>query len=115
MLKYSLKSFFKENILQNKELCSNGHFIIKKSILTKSQIKTIEKLSWDDERIKGLEDILEAEREKFNINTKEEFTPDIISYDLKMLYDSKNKVALNHKYYSFFKDKRCIIDRKSVV
>lgn len=116
MLKYNLKSFFKENILQNKELCSNGYFIIKKSILTKSQIKTIEKLSWDDKRIKGLEDILKTEKEKFNINTKKEFIPDTISHDLKVLYDSKNKVALDHKYYSFFKDKGCIIykGRKSL-
>lgn len=122
-LKYSFKSFFEDDYntkvraYHNDEWVSNGHFAIKKSILTKTHLKVVNKHPQDIEMINKLINIAKNSKKIFNDkreDKKTQFIPDFIMKDFPKnigitVYDSNLDVLLRQDYYNFITDRKCKI------
>ena len=117
MYKYNLKSFFEDRVIQNDEWVSNGHFVFKKSILSKRQQQMLQKLP---QNISKINLILKATEDTKNIFMEskerlEEFMPELVfEYILNGikqigLYNSKLEIAFNLEYYNMFMKNKCKI------
>ena len=111
MLKYNFKDFFKERLIHNNEWVTNGHFLIKKSILTKGQQKMINKHTQDDNKVTQLLSIIDTTKEQFE-HTKEqlEFIPEsIFKSNYNVVCNSNKDLALREDYYNFLINRGCRI------
>ncbi len=117
MYKYDLKSFFENTILQNDEWISNGHFVFKKSLLTKAQKRLLEAYPQDQSKVKDiLLPVLNDTSDYFQRQEKHfEFAPEVIvqnkNGDCNIFYNNKLEIAFNGEYYNFFISKKCKIYR----
>lgn len=115
-LKYSFSKIMKDSKhVQNDGWLGHNHFLIKKSILNKTELKQIKKdvgEGFIDQLIKtakGFNEILQ------NTESKAIFQPDLLikSEGCNILYDSINDLAINEDYYNMFTTKKCIIYKGS--
>lgn len=120
MLKYNFKDFFKDNIIHNNEWVTNGHFLIKKSILTKGQQNFINKHPEDNNRLNIILPTVKTAMELFDdIKEPQEFIPESIfeveshtkagTEIFKALYNSQLELALKEEYYNYFTNIGCKI------
>lgn len=120
MKKYSLAQAMKVYHIHNKDYFCNSHFMLKKSILNNTELKRIESVDIDTERLKGILDhtIEPIEQDLATHKKADKFKPykvlnvnDISNRkNAKMLYDSHTGVALDEYYYNFIcKVKKCTI------
>lgn len=114
MKRYNLKKFFKERLVQDGELVSNGHFGFDKKILTTKQKEMLDKLDGGADFVCRLRDILEEAEKWFDIECrigkdKYKFNPDYVkeSTNGMVVHDKKLGVTLNMEYYHFFTVKKC--------
>ncbi len=122
--KFSFSSFFKDvepkNVIYNEEWVTNGHFIFKKSILTKTLLKPLLKYPEGDmKKLNFVMDIVKDEKKNFDNESSEPilFVPDLIfkvrlKNDIKdrlCVYNKKSNVTLRNDYYNFFTSRRCKI------
>lgn len=122
-LKYDFKSFFCDDSnssvreYHNDNWISNGHFVVKKSILTKTYLRVVEKYPQDEEAMNKVVSIAKASRKIFESKAEDEkvqFVPDFIMKDFSkntgnVLYDSNLGVILRQDYYNFITDRKCKI------
>lgn len=113
MLKYDFKKFFSENGYRNNEYITNGHFIIKNSILTKSELNFTNKhVTEDDNKIQTIASYLARSEDKFNeVSNRIEFKPThfIKGEKYNMIHDSNSDVNLNEEYFNMLQSKQCKI------
>lgn len=120
MKKYSLAQAMKVHHVHNEDYFCNSHFMLKKSILNNTELKIIEKVDMDTEKLKGILDhtIEPIEQDLATHKKADKFKPykvlnvnDISNRkNAKMLYDSYTGVTLNEYYYNFIcKVKKCTI------
>lgn len=120
MKKYSLAQAMKVCHVHNEDYFCNSHFMLKKSILNNTELKRIESVDIDTERLKGILDhtIEPIEQDLATHKKADKFKPykvlnvnDISNRkNAKMLYDSHTGVALDEYYYNFIcKVKKCTI------
>lgn len=122
-LKYDFKSFFYDDSnssvreYHNDNWVSNGHFVVKKSILTKTHLRVVEKYPQDEETMNKVVSMAKASKKLFENKTENEkaqFLPDFIMKDFSkntgnVLYDSDLEVMLRQDYYNFITDRKCKI------
>lgn len=122
-LKYDFKSFFCDDSnssvreYHNDNWISNGHFVVKKSILTKIHLRVVEKYPQDEEAMNKVVSIAKASKKIFESkaeNEKVQFVPDFIMKNFSkntgnVLYDSDLGVILRQDYYNFITDRKCKI------
>ena len=122
--KFSFSSFFKdvepENVIYNDEWVTNGHFLFKRSILTKTLLKPLLKYPEGNmEKLNSVMDLIKNEKEKFHKQSSEPilFVPDII-FKVRLKNDIKDRLCVHNKemgitlrndYYNFFTSRRCKI------
>ena len=120
MKKHSLAQAMKVYHVHNEDYFCNSHFMLKKSILNKTELKRIEKVDMDTGRLKSILDhtIEPIEQDLATHKKADKFKPykvlnvnDISNRkNAKMLYDSYTGVTLNEYYYNFIcKVKKCTI------
>lgn len=122
--KFSFSSFFKdvepENVIYNDEWVTNGHFLFKRSILTKTLSKPLLKYPEGDMRkLNFVMDIIRDEKKNFDnrISEPTPFVPDLIfrvrlKNDIKdrlCVYNKKSGIILRNDYYNFFTSRKCKI------
>jgi len=112
--KYNFKKFFNTGYrIANDEYVSNGHFIIKRKVLTKAQNNFIDGFQEDDRIDFIIKTLRECIDKEYIYNTIE-FTPETIT-DIKnddKVYQAvidKDNFTIREEYYNFFKSKKCRI------
>ena len=121
-LKYNFKNFFddinntRERVYHNDDWVSNGHFAVKKDILTKTHLRIVNKhpqqiepMTTIVQAIEGTKKLFEDKRE----DKKIQFKPDLIvlnyNNNRNIVYDKELDVALAEEYYNFITDRKCKI------
>jgi len=115
MAGYNFKKFFNINKIYNDEFVSNGHFIIRRSALTKSQNSFIDTFEKNDSRLESVINIFnQAVAQEYSLDTAEfnpisitEITSDT-SGDYQAVIDDED-IAIKDEYYNFFKSIKCRI------
>lgn len=115
MAGYNFKKFFNINKIHNDEFVSNGHFIIRRSALTKSQNSFIDTFEKNDSRLESVINIFnQAVAQEYSLDTAEfnpisitEITSDT-SGDYQAVIDDED-IAIKDEYYNFFKSIKCRI------
>jgi len=112
--KYNFKKFFNTGYrIANDEYVSNGHFIIKREMLTKAQNNFVN-IFQEDNRINFITKTFKECVDKEYIYNTLEFVPELIT-DIKnddKVYQAvidKDNFAIREEYYNFFKSKKCRI------
>jgi len=112
MAKYNFKKFFNTGYqIANDEYVSNGHFIIKREVLTKAQNNFVNGFQEDDRIDFIIKTFRECIDKEYIYNTIE-FIPEMIA-DIKnddKVYQAvidKDNFAIREEYYNFFKSKKC--------
>lgn len=113
MLKYNFKKMMQDKQVQNEEWVCQGHFLIKKSILTKTELKYINPKS-EDGYINQLIDSANSMKDRLEaLGNRIIFNPTSLDLDdnkeVNILYDGLNKIAINKEYYNMFTKKGCIL------
>ncbi len=131
MTNYNFKNFFSERypVIHNNEYVSNAYFLIKKSMLKKSQLEFINAFPMNETKMQQIQSLIENESKKPIIT---EFIPQFISKDneyniliteldggYKGYSDWLNKIypAIQEEYYNFIKSlkyKICIVNNDQV-
>lgn len=112
MVNYNFKNFFTEcTPIHNDEWVTNKYFMIKKSVLKKSQLDYINSFEQNDITINKLkENVIKKEINKPIIT---EFIPNFIGvsrpYDVVFmeLGKNRNKIGIQKEYYNFIKSIKC--------
>ncbi len=115
-----LKSVPKANVIYDDEWVTNGHFLFKRSILTKTLLKPLLKYPEGDmKKLNFVMDIIKDEKKNFDNQSSETilFVPDLIfkvclKNDIKdrlYVYNKKSGITLRNDYYNFFTSRRCKI------
>lgn len=113
MTKYNFRKFFNTGYrIANDEYVSNGHFIIKREMLTKAQNNFVNDFQEDDRIDFIIKTFRECIDKEYIYNTIE-FIPKAIT-DFKNIRDyqiiiDKDNYAVREEYYNFFKSKKCRI------
>ena len=121
MSNFNFKNLFSETVIHNDEYVSNKHFLIKKSLLKKSQLEFINQFPLDTQLINSLSQTLKNESRKPIIT---EFIPQSILEDTeynilimeldrgyKPYNESTSKIypAIKEEYYNFIQSLNCKI------
>lgn len=121
MSNFNFKNLFSETVIHNEEYFSNKCFLIKKSLLKKSQLEFINSFPLDTQLIKSLSKMIENESRK---STIAEFIPQFIvennEYNTLIMEidrgykdrtDWLNKIypAIKEEYYNFILSLNCKI------
>ena len=116
ILKYDFKKFFgQKNPMHNNEYVTNGHLMIKKSVLRKSQIEFINTYEQDEKTINNL--VNGVIKPIFDKTTIAEFIPSLIGKNtidriyngLYMEYNNKEYCVIE-VYYNFIKNLKCTLN-----
>lgn len=111
MKKYSFKQFFKERLIHDDVWVTNGYFMIKKDVLTKTQLNYINKFPMSKDTISQLVKNVISNAE--NKNSVAEFKAQQIAHttDPMLVFNTHNnkEYCLNSQYYHFVQDRKCTI------
>lgn len=113
MANYNFKKFFDINKIHNEEYVSNGHFVIKRTTLTKAQNNFVNTFQ-NDSRIESIMKTFHSfVNDEYKYNTSE-FIPELIvmingtDEDYQTVID-KDHYAIKEEYYNFIKSLKCRI------
>jgi len=114
MAGYNFKNFFKDKEVHNSEYVSNGHFIIKRSLLTKKQNEFIDTFEPNEQLAKNIVNILLYVIKRESDMELEQYIPESININFVPLsgkkYNiviNKNEIAIKEEYFNFFKSLKC--------
>jgi len=112
MANYNFKKFFNTNRIFNEEYVSNGHFIIKRLALTKTQNNYINTFENKDNRIDNVirtyNMSIEKEYKYDSIEFKPESITEIHSTDEDyMTLINENNIVIKEEYYNFIISIKC--------
>lgn len=120
MRKHSLAQALKVANIHNEEYFTNGHFMLKKSLLNNTELKRINKVGQDVEKLKGMMEgtIKPIQQDLDHYKSLTEFKPNRVMgiedvtdrKHAKILVDDATGIALNEYYYNFIvKVKNCTL------
>ena len=111
MTKYSFKQFFKERLIHDDVWVTNGYFMIKKDVLTKTQLNYINKFPMSKDTISQL--VKNVISNTVNKNSVTEFKAQQIAHttDPMLVFNTHNnkEYCLNSQHYHFVQDRKCTI------
>lgn len=111
MTKYSFKQFFEEKLIHDDVWVTNSHFMIKKDILTKTQLNYVNKFPMSKDTINQLVKNVISNVE--NKNSVTEFKAQQIAHtvDPMLVFNTHNnkEYCLNSQYYHFIQGRKCTV------
>ena len=111
MTKYSFKQFFKERLIHDDVWVTNSHFMIKKDILTKTQLNYVNKFPMSKDTINQLVKNVISNAE--NKNSVTEFRAQQIAHtvDPMLVFNTYNnkKYCIDSQYYHFLQGRKCTV------
>jgi hypothetical protein len=111
MARYNFKQFFEEKLIHDDVWVTNSHFMIKKDILTKTQLNYVNKFPMSKDTINQLVKNVISNVE--NKNSVTEFKAQQIAHtvDPMLVFNTHNnkEYCLNSQYYHFIQGRKCTV------